>query len=216
MGFKSHLDHEHQVIEKAAAQLSPLLKKETRTEQELQRALDLLDFFSKYVIDLHFSKEEKILFPEVRKLVIDQLGGPKCGDFFGKYELHKDAEVLTQLGKDLSLPSYTFSPKLIQLLDGRWSGLRIPLSEHEALHYGVRLIQNSLQASPLPDNFTFRKLVRIFFRLLTDHHEKEDTCLLVAFEKAASTQLQTDMTERAILLNQEFGLHRIQKLESRV
>ena len=131
MNFNSHLDLEHQKIEKAATELSTIFKKETKSDQDRQRATDLLIFFDEYVLQLHFSKEEQIFFPEVRNLAIDQLGGPKCGACFGKYERHKDADFLTVCGKSSSIPEYKFSQTLLTLLDGRWSGLRIPLSEHE-------------------------------------------------------------------------------------
>ncbi|MCB0420389.1 MAG: hypothetical protein KDD61_05305 [Bdellovibrionales bacterium] len=216
MKYTEILRNEHKEIHRAHMVLNHLRLHEAEIQEEdFQAALAfLVKYFDEFVVQLHFKKEEEILFPLVHKNLLDQKGGPRCGDFVGRTQMWQYAAQVIELGKQEISAPYPVAESLQQLLQGKPSGLSIPLEEHEGTYYGVELLKKMMRGEWFADKPQRNKLIKLFLNLVDEHREKEDTCLLVAFERLASDELQEEMYKQWQKLENTFGLTRIQSFKA--
>lgn len=160
-------------------------------------------FIENYIGNYHHSKEEVLLFPEVHKRFSTQLAGSHCTYF---YEDFYQKRFLKQFQEETSLrglASYVSPPELKDIRDEK-SPLTIPIEEHEAGFYALKLLESEwhfLQATPNRSPHTFARYGRWYTELLSSHVRKEDECLFVMLKEKLSKQQQASLAQTGLQMD---------------
>ena len=191
MGLFQELNIEHQKILEFLDCFSEMLSEEfIGKEVEKVFYLKAFSFIENYLDQIHHQKEEDCLFPEVHKMGIAKGGGPQCSLFFGLF-LEQDFlnKIKSEIVSTDNIPLYR-PRKGVQKIFEEKSPLEIPLKDHEAGYYALRILKKELDRRDknLWDRQKFCRVGRWYISMLQYHIRKEEECLFVRLKQVLTEE----------------------------